>query len=69
MKLCINCKHYGGRPHGEHRCQRPQLGIDPVTGNKAHTFCATERKYDQDETCGREAKHFEAAEIARDAAA
>ena len=54
IKLCKDCKHYGGRRY----CNYPSMeNVDVVSGNTLRVYCTTMRLFHK--PCGPEARLFE----------
>ena len=61
MKTCLSCAHCGVDPTapGDSRCRRGPGSADPVTGASRHVLCSTERRHEDPELCGPQAKFWQ----------
>jgi hypothetical protein len=60
MKFCINCEHFASfkSTTDDGYCSRPQLGINPVNGEKNTKVCSVQRMDDGTGKCGIAAQYF-----------
>ena len=61
MKFCINCQHFTPFKNTteDGYCSRPQLGINPVNGEKNTTVCSVQRMGESGNRCGISGEYFE----------